>query len=106
MYEVNEKDWKLYKERLPIWQERYIAKRLKQYSSILAKEGNPSSIFFELLNTINKDKYHPGISMDINSRSHMIDNIEMLINYKVIDINDLDGFSIELLETIILINKQ
>ena len=42
MYSVNEKDWKLYNEKLPLWQERFIKERLKYYSSILDEIDSPS----------------------------------------------------------------
>ena len=100
MYNINEKDWKLYSERLPLWQERFIKERLDYYSSILERKDTPSFIFYELFRAISKDKHNPGITIDRNSRSYMLINIETLINYKVITIVDLEGFSNELIEEV------
>ena len=46
----------------------------KEYIQILNKDGNPSSIFWELEKRINKDKQHIGVVIDMR-RSKMIENI-------------------------------
>ena len=106
MYIVNEDDWKLFKEKLPLWQERYIRKRLDYYSSILNKDDNPSNIFYELLGTIIKDKNHPGVAIDRCSRSAMLGTIDTLVKYNVITLSDLQGFSESLVTTINMMNKR
>ena len=106
MYIVDEDDWKLFKEKLPLWQERYIKKCLDHYSSILNKNDNPSNIFYELLGTIIKDKNHPGVAIDRCSRSNMLDIIDTLIRNNVITISDLKGFSESLITTINMMNKR
>lgn len=38
-------DWKLFKEKLPGWQEAYMDKLNREYMEILNGEGNPSDKF-------------------------------------------------------------
>lgn len=35
MFEPTKKDWKLYREKIPKWQEHYMEKLIKQYSELL-----------------------------------------------------------------------
>lgn len=106
MYIVNEDDWKLFKEKLPLWQERYIKKCLNHYSFILNKDDNPSIIFYELLDSIIKDRNHPGVAIDRCSRSNMLDIIDTLIKNNVITFSDLKGFTEPLITTINMMNKR
>lgn len=41
----NEKDWKLFRKKLPKWQEQYIDQMNKEYKEILAQDKKPSDIF-------------------------------------------------------------
>ncbi len=99
MYNVRENDWKLLRKLVPKWQERYMDKLNKEYIQILNKDGNPSSIFWELEKRINKDKQHIGVVIDMR-RSKMIENILLMLKEKVIFIEELEDFSNELKEEI------
>ena len=99
MYEVNEKDWKLLRKRVPGWQENYMAKLNKEYIEILSKDRNPSTNFWELEDRIFHDKKHIGVVIDMR-RSRMVENICRLVLDGVIEFKDLEGFSEELLERV------
>ena len=94
---VNEKDWKLFRKMLPSWQEAYMEKLCKEYAGILASGSNASDKFWELEKRINKDKKDTGVSARM-SRSMMLENITSLLREGAITVDDLDGFSEELVE--------
>ena len=39
-YEVTKKDWKLYQERLPKWQEAYMGKLVQEIRAVPARKGS------------------------------------------------------------------
>ncbi len=46
IHETKKSDWKLFRERLPEWQENYMRKMAKKYIVILSrKDKNPSENF-------------------------------------------------------------
>ena len=53
---VNEKDWKLFRSRIPDWQEAYMDKLNHEYIELLSGEGNPSDKFWALEERIRQDK--------------------------------------------------
>lgn len=51
-----ERDWKLFRKKLPEWQENCMSRLNKEYMEILSQEGkNPSDIFWELDGRIKRD---------------------------------------------------
>ena len=46
--DISQKDWKLFRAKLPGWQEAYMERLNKEYIQILNSEGNPSDIFWTL----------------------------------------------------------
>ena len=97
MNNVNEKDWKLFKKLVPVWQEKYIQKINKEYIDILSKNNSSAQNFWELENRIRQDKKHPGVILDLR-RSSMHMNLMLLLSYEVITFDDLKEFSNELLD--------
>ena len=97
---VNEQDWKLFRKKLPIWQEAFIGKIIEDYKSILQKDTLPSEKFLELEKRIFNDKKKTGVTA-IMSRSKIIANIYSLLNEGAITKNDLSDFSEELQNEII-----
>ena len=65
MSDVSKKDWKLFQEKLPDWQEAYMEKLLKEYIKLLQKKSNASDRFWELEKRIKKDKKNPGEQLRI-----------------------------------------
>ena len=45
MYQVNEKDWKLFREKLPAWQEAYMERLMKAYAELIAGDEPASARF-------------------------------------------------------------
>ena len=98
--EVSKSDWKLFRDRLPQWQENYMGQLCEEYITILSKrDENPSSRFWELEKRIKEDKHLPGVRLELSKRSMPVDIIS-LINDGAISIADLDGFSDELVDYI------
>ena len=99
MYQVKEQDWKLFRKKLPLWQEAYMDKLNQEYIRLLAGEGIASDKFWELEKRIREDKRSVGVVADMR-RSQMYSNLLSLLVNEIIREDDLDGFSEELSETI------
>ena len=100
MSDVNEKDWKLFRKRLPDWQEAYMDKLCRQYIRILTEDSNPSERFWTLEEKINQDKMDAGVQLEEMSRSKMRMNMIELLKEGAISLDDLDGFSEEFIESV------
>lgn len=94
-YEVNEQDWRLFREKLVNWQENYIAKLNQEYIQILSRDGSAADNFWKLEKRMNRDKRRIGVTADMR-RSMMWSNLIDLLQDKVITLDDLDGFSEDL----------
>ena len=99
MYTVKEGDWKLFRKKLPLWQESYMDKLNQEYIRLLSGEGLASDKFWELEKRIHTDKRSVGVVADMR-RSQMYSNQLSLLVNEIIRKDDLDGFSEELAETI------
>lgn len=97
--EISEKDWKLFREKLPTWQDTYIDKLNQEYIEILSSSDNPADKFWELEKRINTDKHKTGVACDTR-RSKMVENIISLIIEGVITIDDISEFSDNLKATV------
>ncbi len=93
--EISKRDWKLYQERVPEWQERYMEKLLKQYIKLLSSKENASERFWKLEKKIKQDKKHPGVCIELR-KSDAIWDIAIFVKKKVITMDDLDEFSDDL----------
>ena len=74
----------------------------KEYIELLSSPGNASDHFWELEKRVKKDKKHPGVLLKMN-KSEAIWDIAMFVRYKVITMDELEGFSDDLLEAVKLI---
>lgn len=92
MVEVTKSDWKLFVEKLPLWQERYMECLLQEYAAIIAKTDEASIRFRELKERIDTDRKNPGVQL-APRKSEMIADLLYMIRHNVINIEDLDGFS-------------
>lgn len=95
------KDWALFREKIADWQEAYMDKLNKEYIELLSGEGRPSEKIWALEERIRNDKKDTGVQLKM-SRSNCIPNIISLLNEEVITMEDLDEFSDELKETILM----
>ena len=93
---VNEKDWKLFRRLLPIWQEAYMGKLVEEYIELLNREEQASSKFWALEKRIRKDKRCPEVLITDVRRSNMEMLILELLSSGVIYPGDLNDFSPEL----------
>ena len=99
MYQIKEQDWKLFRKKLPLWQEAYMDKLNQEYIRILSGESLASEKFWELEKRIRIDKKSVGVVADMR-RSQIYSNLLSLLVNEIIGEDDLDGFSEELSETI------
>ena len=97
--ETAKRDWKLFRERLPGWQEAYMDKLNKEYIELLSGEGNPSDKFWELEKRIKRDRKHKGVIMEMQ-KSNLDMDLVVLIKEGAISFDDSDGFSEELKERV------
>ena len=87
-----EADWKLFKKKIPEWQENYMERLIWEYIQLLSDNRAPSEKFWELDRRINEDKNSVGVRLEM-TRSSFIKNIVQLIHEGVIHLTDLDEFS-------------
>jgi hypothetical protein len=99
MIEISKSDWKLFKERVPEWQEHYMERLTKEYIELLSSPGNASNHFWELEKRIKKDKKSPGVLINFR-KSEAIWDIATFVGHEIITIDELDGFSKDLIEAV------
>lgn len=105
MYEVKEKDWKIFRKKIIMWQENYMQKLNNEYIKLLQRENVPSMNFWDLEKRIFKDKRSVGVVINMR-RSTMIQNILELLRDDIIQFDDLNDFSEELKNEIkLMINR-
>ena len=97
--EITKADWKLFRERLPEWQERYMEKLEKEYIEYLESDEAASIKWWGLREKIWNDYKCPGVQMDLVKRDADSDLVR-LVMWKVITFDDLDGFSDELVDKV------
>ena len=95
MRDVNEKDWKLFRSKLPGWQEAYMERLVEDYKTLLSGAEKASEKYWALEERIRQDKRSPGVVLRDVSRSNMEMHLLQLLRYKVIQPQDLKDFSEE-----------
>ena len=88
-----EADWKLFRKRLPEWQERYMEKLIEEYKVYLSSDEPASSKFWGMEKKIKNDKRKTGVLAEGISRSNMKFLMMDLINEGAITQEDFEGFS-------------
>lgn len=99
MIEISKQDWKLFQEKVPVWQEKYMERRIREYIDFLESDKPASSKFWELEKKIKEDKKNPGVQMELR-KSETVWDIVMMLRDEVITRDDLAGFSTELIATV------
>ena len=94
-YNISEKDWRIFREKVPGWQERYMDGLCKEYAELLSSGGNPSERFWALHDRIQRDKRSIGVQIEMR-RSMMRQNLMLLLRENVITSADLGCFSDDL----------
>lgn len=90
--ECKERDWKLFRKKLPGWQENAIENMNQNYIRILQSDLLPSEKFDQLEKQMSKDRKKASYSVDLK-RSMLLDNLFLVLREKAITLNDLNGFS-------------
>ena len=99
MHQVKEKDWKLFRKKLPVWQEVYMERLIKEYAELLNGDDAASEKFWALDKRIRADRKRLGVCVDEVSRSKLQNILTGLIIEHVISVDDLQDFSEELRES-------
>ena len=92
----NEQDWKLFREKVPTWQEKYMEKINQKIQKLLENPSKTASEkFWQIEKIIHNEKRNPGVLIEMK-RSLMFTNILSLLKSKCITIDDLSDFSEDL----------
>jgi len=97
--QITEHDWKIFRKKIPDWQEAHMERLSKEYITLLQSEKKASNKFWELEKRIKQDKKSTGVLIDMR-RSTAINSIVSLVLDEVISVNDLDEFSDDLKEAV------
>ena len=100
MYQVIEKDRKLFRKLLPGWQEAYMERLTKEYIELLSSDRQASDKFWELDKRIKQDKRCTGVLARDVKRSNMFQLIINLIYEEAISEDDLNEFSEDLRDAV------
>ena len=97
---VKESDWKLFRERISDWQERFMETLIAEYAILLQDGSRPASDrFWALEKRIKEEKRLSGVVCEC-TRSALLDNMIRLYCEGAICDEDLEGFSDELTELV------
>ena len=99
MNQIEEKDQKLYREKLPEWQEAYMEQLIEEYAELLNSEKAASEKFWALDKRIRADRQSLGVRVIEEGRSKLQNILTGLIIEHVISVDDLQDFSEELRES-------
>ena len=105
MVEPSKRDWKLNREIIGGWQEHYMEKLVKDYADYLYSDLPASIKFWELEKRIKRNRKTPCVCIELR-KSDMFWDIAGLIHDKVISMDDLEEFSDDLKEAVVLILRR
>ena len=97
--EISKADWKLFQDRLRLWQENYMERLLSEYIKMLQGPENASSKFWQLERKLKSDRLNPGVSLVLD-KQEVINDLVNMVKIGVIAISDLEGFSEELINEV------
>lgn len=104
MLDISKADWKLFRERIPGWQEAYMERLTREYIELLSSEEPASKKFWALDKRIREDKRMPGVQLELEKSQVGWDLIRLLRDGVIID-SDLEGFSKDLKDTVLHLVK-
>lgn len=81
MNKVSESDWRLFRSRLPIWQEAYMERLNREYIVLLSGSGPASEKFWELEKRVRKDKQSGGVVMCMSRANMGAEPIESAVRW-------------------------
>ena len=97
--EISKADWKLFQDRLRLWQENYMQRLIEEYVKMLQGPENASSKFWQLDRKLKSDRLNPGVSLVLD-KQEVINDLVNMVKIGVIAISDLEGFSEELINEV------
>ena len=97
--EITKHDWKLFRERLPGWQENYMDRLNREYIELLSSDEPASTKFWELDKRVKRDKKKAGVQLELSKRFVHLHLAELLQEGAITE-EDLDGFSDELVDKV------
>ena len=104
--ELSKNDWKLFRERLPGWQERYMDKLTREYAELLTDDSRqPSERFWTLNKRIREDRRKPGVQLELRKQNVVFDLAHLIADGAVL-LDELDGFSEELQNMVRVLYKR
>lgn len=98
--DIKKSDWKLFRERLPGWQEKYMERLVSEYADYLQSDVPASIKFWEMEKRIKEDKRRPGVLHSLEKKNVDFD-LMRLMKDGAIEEKDLEGFSQELIDRVI-----
>ena len=100
MIEISKADWKLFRARLPDWQESYMEKLNLEYIELLSSDEAASEKFWALEKRIRQDKHMPGVQLKLKKSEVWWDLVQLLGDGAITEA-DLEGFSEDLKELVL-----
>lgn len=97
--EISKQDWLLFRKKIGEWQEAYMEKLLLEYAELLRSESLASEKFWELEKRIKNDRRSRGVVLEIRKQNVIYDLVAMILD-GIITLDDLNGFSDDLRETV------
>ena len=97
--EISKSDWRLFREKLPQWQENFMDRLNREYIALLSSEQAPSEKFWALDERIKADRRMPGVVLSLR-KSDVVSQLAALLHDEAICMEDLDDFSDELKESV------
>ena len=102
--EIKKRDWKLFRERLPGWQEKYMEKLVAEYADYLQSDAPASTKFWEMEKRIKEDKRRPGVLLSLEKKNLDFDLMRLMKDGAIKE-KDLEGFSQELIDRVIELSR-
>ena len=100
MIEITKADWKLYRLRLPKWQEDYMERLCKEYVELLSSDKHGSEKWWALEKRIKADKKREGVIAELRQSLVPWQLVRLIIDGAITP-DDLQGFSSELKDWVI-----
>lgn len=97
--EISKSDWKLFRNKVGEWQNRYLEKICKEYIMILSSDADPSDKFWELEKRIRDDKRNKGVLLSVEKSNVIFDMLDFL-EEEIISFDDLAPFSSDFKDTV------
>lgn len=97
--EIKKSDWKLFRERLAGWQEKYMEKLVAEYAEYIQSDAPASAKFWEMEKRLKEDKRKPGVLLSLEKKNVDTDLMRLMMD-GAIEEKDLEGFSQELIDRV------